>query len=196
MGIGDGEQRSLEETPTWAVSVCCFIVLVISLIIEGGVHNLVEHLKKKNRKSMGKALSKTKAGSSSRDSNSSKLDQIPSTNESGYRVNYCEAKGMVSLISSDGVLELNILISILAVFHILYCTLTMCLGKAKAGSGQGQHVTEVLSLILPALYLGCAIWWDCLAQRPPSLSYSSWQRQRKSGNHCQRGDMSHLSLVR
>ncbi|CAJ2642193.1 unnamed protein product [Trifolium pratense] len=174
MGIGDGEQRSLEETPTWAVSVCCFIVLVISLIIEGGVHNLVEHLKKKNRKSMGKALSKTKAemmkfgfisflltisevpiskicinknvansflpcedssmeylGSSSRDSNSSKLDQIPSTNESGYRVNYCEAKGMVSLISSDGVLELNILISILAVFHILYCTLTMCLGKAK-----------------------------------------------------------------
>jgi hypothetical protein len=40
-------------------------------------------------------------------------------------------QGMVSLISSDGVQELNILISILAVFHILYCTLTMCLGKAK-----------------------------------------------------------------
>ena len=53
---------------------------------------------------------------------------------------------------------------------------------SQAGSGQGQHVTEVLSLILPALYLGCAIWWDCLAQRPPSLSYSSWRRQRKSGN--------------
>jgi len=29
---------------------------------------------------------------------------------------------------------------------------------SQAGSGQGQHVTEVLSLILPALYLGCAIW--------------------------------------
>lgn len=41
--------------------------------------------------------------------------------------------------------------------------------STQAGSGQGQHVTEVLSLILPALYLGCAIWWDCLAQTPPSI---------------------------
>jgi hypothetical protein len=40
---------------------------------------------------------------------------------------------------------------------------------SQAGSGQGQHVTEVLSFILPALYLRCAIWWDCLAQRPPSI---------------------------
>ncbi|MCI16717.1 MLO-like protein 12-like, partial [Trifolium medium] len=31
-------------------------------------------------------------GSSSRDSNSSELDQTPSTDESGYQVNYCEAK--------------------------------------------------------------------------------------------------------
>ncbi|KAK7230761.1 hypothetical protein RIF29_43652 [Crotalaria pallida] len=41
--------------------------------------------------------------------------------------------------------------------------------STQAGSGQGQHVTEVLSLILPALYLGCAIWWDCDAQTPPSI---------------------------
>ncbi|WJX44600.1 hypothetical protein P8452_31551 [Trifolium repens] len=155
MAIEDGEQRSLEKTPTWAVSICCFIVLVISLIIDGGLHKLAEILRKKNRKSMGKALAKTKTvpiskicinknvansflpckdssmeylgRSSSHNSNSSELDQTPSTDELGY----CEAKGMVSLISSDGVQELNILISILAVFHILYCTLTMCLGKAK-----------------------------------------------------------------
>ncbi|KAK2434427.1 MLO protein [Trifolium repens] len=171
MAIEDGEQRSLEKTPTWAVSICCFIVLVISLIIDGGLHKLAEILRKKNRKSMGKALAKTKTEmmklgfvsflltisevpiskicinknvansflpckdssmeylgrSSSHNSNSSELDQTHSTDELGY----CEAKGMVSLISSDGVQELNILISILAVFHILYCTLTMCLGKAK-----------------------------------------------------------------
>jgi len=28
---------------------------------------------------------------------------------------------------------------------------------------------EVLSLILPVLYLGCAIWRDCLAQTPLSI---------------------------
>lgn len=36
------EQRSLEETPTWAVSICCLFVLVISLIIEGGLHKFTE----------------------------------------------------------------------------------------------------------------------------------------------------------
>ncbi|KAH0983161.1 hypothetical protein GBA52_010338 [Prunus armeniaca] len=45
--------------------------------------------------------------------------------------NYCEAKGMVSLVSREGVLQLNIFISLLAVFHVLYCILTMFLGMAK-----------------------------------------------------------------
>ncbi|CAL5212805.1 unnamed protein product [Lathyrus oleraceus] len=161
------EQRSLEDTPTWAVSICCFFVLVISLIIEHGLHKFTEVLKKQKRKSMGKALAKTKIemmkfgfvsflltisevpiskicinkdmansflpckDSMEKLAVSSELDQTPSTNELGNQVNYCEAKGMVSLISDDGVLQLNVLISILAVFHILYCTLTMCLGMAK-----------------------------------------------------------------
>ncbi|XWS39383.1 hypothetical protein CRYUN_Cryun18bG0048800 [Craigia yunnanensis] len=43
---------------------------------------------------------------------------------------YCEARGMVSLIPREGVMQLNI-ISVLAVFHILYCVLTMCLGLVK-----------------------------------------------------------------
>lgn len=37
-----GKERSLEETPTWAVSVFCFFFLMISLIIEGGLHKLAE----------------------------------------------------------------------------------------------------------------------------------------------------------
>ncbi|XVE49988.1 hypothetical protein DITRI_Ditri01bG0126100 [Diplodiscus trichospermus] len=44
---------------------------------------------------------------------------------------YCEKRGMVSLISREGVMQLNIFISVLAVFHILYCVLTMCLGLVK-----------------------------------------------------------------
>ncbi|KAH1142799.1 hypothetical protein GLYMA_12G119300v4 [Glycine max] len=151
-----GKERSLEETPTWAVSVFCFFFLMISLIIEGGLHKLSEILRKGKGKSLGKALTKTKTvpiskiciskgvansflpckdvvgftGSATRTSTSG-LDVAPATNESTIEVNYCEAKGMVSLISSDGILQLNIFISFLAVFHILFCTLTMCLGKAK-----------------------------------------------------------------
>ncbi|XP_028193740.1 MLO-like protein 12 isoform X2 [Glycine soja] len=154
-----GKERSLEETPTWAVSVFCFFFLMISLIIEGGLHKLSEILRKGKGKSLGKALTKTKTemmkfgfmsfiltisevpiskiciskgvansflpckdvvgftGSATRTSTSG-LDVAPATNESTIEVNYCEAK-------------LNIFISFLAVFHILFCTLTMCLGKAK-----------------------------------------------------------------
>ncbi|XP_029128656.1 MLO-like protein 12 isoform X2 [Cajanus cajan] len=155
-----GKERTLEETPTWAVSVFCFFFLTISLIIEGGLHKLTEILRKRKGKSLGKALTKTKTVPISKicitkdvansllpckdavdltgltsapatRTSTSEFDIAPATNESTIEVNYCEAKGMVSLISSDGILQLNIFISFLAVFHILFCTLTMCLGKAK-----------------------------------------------------------------
>ncbi|KAK7257401.1 hypothetical protein RIF29_31357 [Crotalaria pallida] len=176
MDIGD--QKSLEDTPTWAVAVFCFFLLIISLIIEGSLHKLTQLLRKRN--SLGKALTKTKTEmmkfgfisflltileevpisnicinksvansllpckdsveslaeldplSAARDSTFDESDRsIPATIESAYEVNYCEAKGMVGLVSSEGILQLNIFISFLAVFHILYCALTMCLGMAK-----------------------------------------------------------------
>ncbi|XP_073225957.1 MLO-like protein 6 isoform X2 [Cicer arietinum] len=131
-----GEQRSLEDTPTWAVSVCSFFVLIVSLIIEAGLHKLTEHLKKKKRISMGKALAKTKTVPISKicinkDVANSFLPCNDSMESEYQFINYCEAKGKVSLLSSDGILQLNIFISFLAVFHILFCTFTMCLGKAK-----------------------------------------------------------------
>lgn len=30
--------RSLEETPTWAVAVVCFVMIVISILIEHVIH--------------------------------------------------------------------------------------------------------------------------------------------------------------
>ncbi|KAK7405014.1 hypothetical protein VNO78_06145 [Psophocarpus tetragonolobus] len=171
-----GKERSLEETSTWAVSVFCFFFLIISLIIEGGLHKLAEILRKRKGKSLGKALTKTKTemmkfgfmsflltisevpiskicisktvansflpckdavdsteftSTSATRASTSELDIAPANNESAVEFNYCEARGMVSLISSDGILQLSIFISFLAVFHILFCTLTMCLGKAK-----------------------------------------------------------------
>ncbi|ESW04755.1 hypothetical protein PHAVU_011G122800 [Phaseolus vulgaris] len=167
------EQRSLEETSTWAVSVFCFFFLLTSLIIEGSLHKLAEILRKRKDKSLGRALTKTKTemmkfgfmsflltisevpiskiciskgvatyflpckdavdltGLSATRTSTSELDVAHATNQSNVEFNYCEAKGMVSLISSEGILQLNIFISFLAVFHIFFCTLTMCLGKAK-----------------------------------------------------------------
>eukprot|EP01018_Ginkgo_biloba_P015657 Gb_25990 [translate_table: standard] len=44
---------------------------------------------------------------------------------------HCAGKGKVSLISQDGLHQLHIFIFVLAVFHVIYCILTMALGKAK-----------------------------------------------------------------
>ncbi|PON44433.1 Mlo-related protein [Parasponia andersonii] len=45
--------------------------------------------------------------------------------------NFCESKGMVSLLSREGVFQLNMFVSVLAVSHVLYCLITMFLGIAK-----------------------------------------------------------------
>ncbi|XP_050380858.1 MLO-like protein 12 isoform X2 [Argentina anserina] len=67
--------------------------------------------------------------------NVSSATQLPASNTNYSKEattnDYCEAKGLVSLVSREGILQLNIFISILAVFHVLYCILTMFLGMAK-----------------------------------------------------------------
>ncbi|KAI4322730.1 hypothetical protein L6164_022397 [Bauhinia variegata] len=168
--------RSLEETSTWAVSVLCLFFLLISVSIEGGLHKLTKFLNKRKRKSLRKALAKTKAemmkfgflsflltilgvpiskiciGKAVANSflpcedplelaqpaippaaevSASKSDQTLSTEEVPDELKFCEAKGMVPLVSSEGIMQLSVFISVLAVFHIMYCILTMCLGMAK-----------------------------------------------------------------
>ncbi|TXG73878.1 hypothetical protein EZV62_002457 [Acer yangbiense] len=44
---------------------------------------------------------------------------------------YCQSKGMTSLISEKGLIQLSIFIFVLAVMQIVYCVLTMALGRAK-----------------------------------------------------------------
>ncbi|KAL2507531.1 MLO-like protein 6 [Forsythia ovata] len=43
----------------------------------------------------------------------------------------CAAKGKVPFVSADGIHQLHIFIFVLAVFHVLYCILTLALGRAK-----------------------------------------------------------------
>ncbi|GFP80995.1 mlo-like protein 6 [Phtheirospermum japonicum] len=51
-----------------------------------------------------------------------------------YGTDTCAEKGKVAFVSSSGIHQLHIFIFVLAVFHVLYCILTMALGRAKMRS--------------------------------------------------------------
>ncbi|XP_006662559.1 MLO-like protein 9 [Oryza brachyantha] len=51
---------------------------------------------------------------------------------SGDPTNFKCAKGMVSLVSADGLHQLHIFVFFLAVFHVAFSAITMSLGRAKA----------------------------------------------------------------
>ncbi|CAL8134801.1 unnamed protein product [Prunus armeniaca] len=163
---------SLEETPTWAVSVFALFFFVLSFIIDSSIHHLTTFLNRRRRKSLNRALMKFKTEMmklglvsllltisevpiskicvaqtladtflpckyvEDAEPAVSSATQLSGSNSTSFSKevndeNYCEAKGMVSLVSREGVLQLNIFISLLAVFHVLYCILTMFLGMAK-----------------------------------------------------------------
>ncbi|KAF3781251.1 MLO-like protein 6 [Nymphaea thermarum] len=58
---GAGGGRSLQETPTWAVAVVCFVLVLISLFIEHFIHLLGKWLTKKNKRALYEALEKIKS---------------------------------------------------------------------------------------------------------------------------------------
>ncbi|KAL9383831.1 hypothetical protein Peur_024154 [Populus x canadensis] len=57
---GEGEAKSLEETPTWAVATVCFFLILISIFIEHLLHLLAKYFNKKRRKYLIQALYKIK----------------------------------------------------------------------------------------------------------------------------------------
>ncbi|KAG6583493.1 MLO-like protein 6, partial [Cucurbita argyrosperma subsp. sororia] len=56
-----GGGKSLEQTPTWAVAVVCFILLFISIIIEYIIHLIGQWLKKRHKRALFEALEKIKS---------------------------------------------------------------------------------------------------------------------------------------
>ncbi|KAJ0967107.1 hypothetical protein J5N97_024024 [Dioscorea zingiberensis] len=60
-GGGGAGSRSLEETPTWAVALVCFVLLVISIIIEHSLHLLGKFLTKHHKRALYEALEKVKS---------------------------------------------------------------------------------------------------------------------------------------
>ncbi|KAK7402141.1 hypothetical protein VNO78_14168 [Psophocarpus tetragonolobus] len=171
--------RSLEETPTWAVAVVCFVLLSISMFIEHIIHFIGKWLKKKHKRALYESLEKIKSelmllgfisllltvGQSliSRICISENVARtfhpctpktyhshhqnvihaqrllpviLSSDNQNHHRIlaagggDKCP-QGKVPFVSSEGIHQLHIFIFVLAVFHVLYCILTLALGRAK-----------------------------------------------------------------
>ncbi|XP_059428605.1 MLO-like protein 6 [Corylus avellana] len=53
--------RSLEETPTWAVALVCFVLVVVSIIIEHIIHLIAQWLTKRRKTALYEALEKIKS---------------------------------------------------------------------------------------------------------------------------------------
>ncbi|KAE9445125.1 hypothetical protein C3L33_22978, partial [Rhododendron williamsianum] len=112
--MAGGGGRSLEQTPTWAVAVVCFVLVAVSIVIEYIIHLIGKWLKRKHKRALYEALE----------------------------------KGHVPFVSSDGIHQLHIFIFVLAVFHVIYCILTMVLGRLKVdekleGMGKGNENSRV-----------------------------------------------------
>ncbi|KAJ8629335.1 hypothetical protein MRB53_022658 [Persea americana] len=137
-------ERTLEQTPTWAVAILCAIIVIISVVIEHGIHSLAKWFQKKHKKAMLEALEKIKAElmltgfiSLLLTLGQEHIAKISVPTKVGDTMLPCMKKddklprGKVSLFSQSGVHQLHIFIFVLAVFHVLYSVITMALGQAK-----------------------------------------------------------------
>lgn len=175
--------RSLEQTPTWAVAVVCFVLVAISIVIEHIIHLIGKWLKKKHKRALYESLEKIKSElmllgfisllltvgqgpisnicipksvgdtlhpcSKSREATSTPTEAgrrrllAASSATGSFRhildeaapaaatsTNKC-GTNKVPFVSAEGIHQLHIFIFVLAVFHVLYCILTMALGTLK-----------------------------------------------------------------
>lgn len=165
---GDKE-RDLQQTATWAVAGVCFVIILISLVLEKILHKVGTWLTARHKKALYEALEKVKAElmilgfisltlvfsqyyiaeiciptsvadtmlpCSSKEYNKDKEEsrrrllsyerRVLASKASG-----CTKKGLVPLITVDGLHQIHILIFFLAVLHVTYSAITMALGKLK-----------------------------------------------------------------
>ncbi|KAL5708014.1 hypothetical protein ACHQM5_018854 [Ranunculus cassubicifolius] len=155
------ESRSLEQTPTWAVAVVCFVLVVISIIIEYVLHVIGHWLKKRQKLALYEALDKVKAelmllgfisllltvcqeaisdicipqsvSDSWHPCSKKEEAKLDAAKKKKPSYGYPDKcpEGKVALVSIKGIHQLHIFIFVLAVTHILYAILTMSLARAK-----------------------------------------------------------------
>ncbi|KAB2007461.1 hypothetical protein ES319_D10G031800v1 [Gossypium barbadense] len=144
-------ETTLETTPTWAVATVVFVLILVSIFLEYLLHLLAKYFNKKRRKSLIQALDKIKSElmllgfisllltvTEKRIANICIPKNVGETflpcndplNDSEEEAK-CQEQGKVSLLSRQGVRELQYLMFTLAFFHCLSCVLTFSLGMAK-----------------------------------------------------------------
>ncbi|KAL3520690.1 hypothetical protein ACH5RR_018839 [Cinchona calisaya] len=147
---GGSEERSLQETPTWAVAVVCFIIVAVSIIIELLIHHLGSWLKKKRKQALYEALEKIKAElmllgfiSLILTVTQEPISKICIPKNAGNSWHPCAKEkekndpcrtknpDKMQLISAKGLHELHIFIFMLAAFHVLCSITTLSLGALK-----------------------------------------------------------------
>uniref|UniRef100_A0A803QH70 MLO-like protein n=1 Tax=Cannabis sativa TaxID=3483 RepID=A0A803QH70_CANSA len=145
-------EATLERTPTWAVATVCFVLILVSIIIEHLLHRLAKFLNKRRKKSLLEALDKIKSElmllgfvSLFLTISEKTIANICIPESVGHTFLPCgtqmstdveeEAKcaqqDKVSLLSRNGVRQLQYLIFVLAVSHVFSCVLTFGFGIAK-----------------------------------------------------------------
>ncbi|XP_062095791.1 MLO-like protein 6 [Humulus lupulus] len=157
MGGEDSSTRetTLETTPTWAVATVCFVLILVSIIIEQLLHLLAKYFNKKRKKSLLEALDKIKSdlmllGFVSlfltitektianicipQSVGNTFLPCISIGVEEEEEEAKCAQQDKISLLSRNGVRQLQYLIFVLAVSHVFSCILTFALGMAKMRS--------------------------------------------------------------
>ncbi|KAI4322239.1 hypothetical protein L6164_021950 [Bauhinia variegata] len=159
-GEGATSFRSLQDTPTWALATVCFVIISVSIFIDLLIHLVCSWLKRHRHVALFEAVQKFKSGLMILGFMSLLLtviqrrvakicipakvaySMIPchkqaqttenmSEENKTRLVGHCESQGKSSLISEEGINQLSIFFFVLAVTQIVYCVLTMALGRAK-----------------------------------------------------------------
>ncbi|KAI3498738.1 hypothetical protein L1887_34519 [Cichorium endivia] len=159
------ESRTLEVTPTWAVATVTFSLIAVSILIEHTLHLLAKYFNKKRRKSLIKALDQIKSEMmrlgflslllivcEERIANicipkGSGKNFLPCEHHESdaEEATKCADQGKISLISRNGVQQLQFLISILAISHVISCILTFSLGMLKMRNWEAwEEITRTL----------------------------------------------------
>ncbi|KAJ8761458.1 hypothetical protein K2173_001591 [Erythroxylum novogranatense] len=145
-------ETALEATPTWAVASVCFILILISYLIEHLLNLLAKNLKKQKKRSLIQSLEKIKTVLTllgfitllltvgerpiakiciPKSVGETFLPCSGVTLDESVEEPRCAKQGKVSLMSRSGVRELQFLVFLLAFFHSISSLFTFSLGMAK-----------------------------------------------------------------
>ncbi|KAE9451347.1 hypothetical protein C3L33_16748, partial [Rhododendron williamsianum] len=120
-------ERSLKDTPTWAVAVVCFVLVLVSIVIEHLIHLIGSWLRKRHKRSLYEALEKIKEELMLLGF----MSLLLTVTQDRIAEICIPRSDKVQFVSAYGIHQLHIFIFVLALFHVLYCITTLGLGTLK-----------------------------------------------------------------